>query len=143
MSIARFEDYTSYVIRSLPAPKKRFRIMDKFGRTKEEIAFLDQFDKIFMAAAKGDLAKCKEIVGLGFQDFNACCYGRYKLQSGELLKAMSPLQVAELGQYQNIVEFFISQMNQEQKLVAQAEKKYSEELAIVAAKQPPTLFKSS
>src|ERR1700722_2146417 len=66
-SIIPFDSGRSYVVRGIqPNERTEFRFQDHMGRTAADREFLQQFERIFLAAANGDLAKCQRVVQEGF-----------------------------------------------------------------------------
>ena len=61
-TVIPFDSGKSYVVCSLPERQEDYKIHDKLGRSAEEIKFLDAFERIFYAAAQGDLKKCQAII---------------------------------------------------------------------------------
>lgn len=104
-----FDSGKSYVIRSQavagnPAGKK-----DHLGRTEEDIRFVQQFEKIFLAAASGNLQGCQEVVREGFCDFSAVSVGRYGTNSATYLNNISPIKIANLREHSDIVDYLRQQ----------------------------------
>jgi len=105
-SIIPFDTGRSYVVRSLPLERTEYRFEDSMGRTEKDKAFLNQFETLFLAASKGDLATCKGVVDQGFRDFNAYSVGRFGTGGGSSLDNISPLQIAQDRGHTEVAEFF-------------------------------------
>jgi len=105
-SIIPFDSGKSYVVCDLPRKQEKYEPMDKLGRTNQDRRFLEQFERIFLAAAEGDLKTCQDVVGNGFFDLKAVSYGRFGTESGTYFNNISPIQIAEMKGHQEIVEYF-------------------------------------
>lgn len=109
MSIVPFDTGRSYIVRSIPVEQAQYHIIDRLGRTQEDREFLERFERIFYAAAEGNLAKCQEVVQEGFRDFKAYSIGKFTTPSGKALDYISPLKVAKLNKRQDVVDYFKAQ----------------------------------
>jgi len=106
-SVILFDSGRSYVVRGFHIEHDtEYRFTDSLGRTELDRKFLNQFEKIFLAAADGDLKTCQEVVDEGFCDFNAVSYGRFGTSFGKRLDGISPLQIAEERGCREVVELF-------------------------------------
>jgi hypothetical protein len=135
MSIIPFDSGRSYVVTSIPVKQQQYRFTDNLNRTEEERKFLEHFERIFYAAASGDLNNCQKIVSEGFCDFNAFSVGKFGTPSGESLDNVSPLQVAEFNKHQNVVDYFRSHMSKIGKSGAELEQEMTELAAVDAVRK--------
>jgi hypothetical protein len=139
-NIVPFDGNTAYVVRSL-SPEKRegdFHI-DSMGRTEQDRKFLDQFEKLFYAAASGNISKCRQIVEKGFCDFNAYSVGRFSTPSGRPVDYTSPLQIAEAMEYHHITKYFQKKLETRQSTCQQVLlAKIMSEGVLKAAESPVT-----
>lgn len=107
-TIIPFDSGRSYVVCNLPERTENYKIHDKLGRSQEEIKFLDAFERIFYAAAQGDLKKCQAIIEEEkFPDIDAYSINKFANQgSGQSLDYVSIRKVAELNNHTHITEYF-------------------------------------
>lgn len=105
-SIIPFDSGTSYVVRSLDTNEQTpHRVTDWLGRTTQDITFLSQFERIFLAAGAGNLDKCKQVVDEGFRDLHAFSVGRFGTEAGERFN-VSPIEIAKIKGHAHITEYF-------------------------------------
>ncbi len=105
-SIVPFDSGKSYAVRAISPQVEEYRFTDRLGRTQKDRDFLEQLETIFLAAGKGDLKTCQAVVEQGFCDFHAVTYGKFGTSSGKYLNNISPLQIAEMREHQDVVNFF-------------------------------------
>jgi predicted NAD-dependent protein-ADP-ribosyltransferase YbiA (DUF1768 family) len=107
-TIIPFDTGRSYVVCDMPERQEKYKIHDTLGRSEEERKFLVSFERIFYAAAVGDLKKCKEIVEEEkFGDIDAYSIGKFGNQvSGKSLDYVSPRQVAQMNGHTHVTDYF-------------------------------------
>lgn len=103
-----FDSEQAFVVRSSPVKSAECGSVDQLGRTEGDKLFLEQFERIFRAAYKGNLTKCKRIVKEGFCDFEAFRVGGLDTKLGDSFDKISPLKIAEMRGHTNIVEYFLN-----------------------------------
>lgn len=119
-SIIPFDSGRSYVVRGLPVKyDAEYRFTDRMGRTEKDRRFIEQFERVFLAASEGDMEECQRVIGEGYHDFDAVSFGRFGTASGQYLNDISPLQIAERRKHFQIVELFKTAL-QDRKTVAAA-----------------------
>jgi hypothetical protein len=131
MSVIPLVSGKSYIMTNKPIKQETYKPIDELGRTPAELKFVNQFEKIFYAAAWGDVNTCKQIVNEGFDDFYAYSIGRFTTFSGKPLDNMSPLQIATFNQRLNVIAFFILQMSKNgAKSVTEPKKEMPKQVAL-------------
>jgi hypothetical protein len=114
--IVPFDSGRSYIVRGLENRERtKYRFEDSMGRTEQDRRFLEQFERIFLAAGQGNLKECQEVVAEGFQDFNAYSIGRFGTNSGKSLDKISPFKIAEMRGHTKVTQYFFEKMGSSQK----------------------------
>jgi hypothetical protein len=114
--IVSFDSSRSYVVRDLEDRERtEYRFEDGMGRTEKDRRFIEQFERIFLAASQGNLKECQEIVAEGFHDFNAYSIGRFGTSSGKSLDKVSPFKIAEMRGHTKVTQYFHGKMKPSQK----------------------------
>jgi hypothetical protein len=100
-----------YICRSFSPEKETLE-----DHKAEQTEFTHTFEQLFTAAGDGDLPACKSIVfNKGFFDFKAFSVGRFAAPNGDLLDAVSIIQIAEKHEHTEIVKFFKEQEQEQSK----------------------------
>ena len=107
-SIIPFGPGKSYVVRgNEPQERVEYRFTDNLGRTQQDRDFLDQYERIFLAASEGELKECQEIVEKeGFRDFGAESHWRFGTGSGKYLNGISVMKIAEMRGHLHVLSYF-------------------------------------
>ncbi len=101
-TIIPLDSGSSYIVSSAPLKQNEaYRFVDHLNRTVEEQKFVEQFERIFYAAANGNLKECRQVVAEGFRDFNA-----YSVGKKPSYDHVSPLQVAKKNKHSDITRYF-------------------------------------
>ncbi len=115
-TIILFDSGRSYVVCNLPKRQEDYKIHDKLGRSQEEKKFLDAFERMFYAAAQGDLKKCQAIIEEEkFSDIDAYSVNKFANQAnGQSLDYVSVRYVAEMNKHKpNRLGYYLMEVRKE------------------------------
>ncbi len=80
---------------------------NKYKIAEENTKFVNAFERIFAAAARGDLKTCKDIVEEEkFPDVDAYGIGQFVLGNGDSLNYISPRKIAQMRGHTQITQYF-------------------------------------
>ena len=104
-----FGDGRSYAVGQFAKAQPKFKITDRWGRTPDDVRFLNALTRIYQAAERGDLETCRKIVeGEKFKQIDAYCVGR---NSAITQERVSPRMIANSKGHQQITDYFSSRFN--------------------------------